>query len=81
MPNDFLQTEFTDKENCIKWVITNYLFHIPLYGFWVISIDIFDDEEIGDILMTNPATWSGPHQTYEEALAERDLLIDYIDKN
>lgn len=79
MPSDFRIWE--DRDEGYLWVVTNYLFHEPLYGFYVFNIELFADGDIQGTLLTVPINMNGPYDTYEQGIESvktilRDLHSD-----
>lgn len=48
--------------------IVEELFGAPLYGVYVIAIEVYNDDEIQGTLMTQPFDISGPFTTFQEAV-------------
>lgn len=57
------------------YIITNHLFHIPLYAFYLITIEMFYPDEIEGVLMTPPFDFEGPYQDCAQAEAVLNLRL------
>lgn len=55
------------EEYGAKIVLTNFLFGMPLYGYYVFQIDAFEDGDIEGTLMTAPFDISGPFDDFDKA--------------
>lgn len=55
-----------DDPNFAAYVITE-LFGVPLYAYYVVVIDRYQDGEIEGTLMTQPFEFLGPFTSFEDA--------------
>lgn len=62
-----------------KLVLTNWLFGMPLYAFYVFRIEVFAPDDIKGVLMTPPFDILGPYENFKQAKAELDKQIDLTD--
>lgn len=80
MPADFVQLIATDKRKTVSFILTNYLFHIPLYGYFIFTIDLYDDDDIEGVMMSTVFESEGPF-TFTLASELVQMKLDNADKN
>ncbi len=66
MPDRVLEIYCTDREHAVYLI--NYLFGVPLYAFYVLELERFQEGEIEGALMTVPFQFFGPFDTFAEAV-------------
>jgi len=76
MPEDFVQTVYEAKDIGVAFVVTNYLFHFPLHGYYVFDVDLFEDGDIEGQLMSVPLTITGPFKTFDDAASNVQQTLD-----
>jgi hypothetical protein len=50
------------------YVVTNEMFGAPLYAWYIVEIEVYDDGVIQGTLMTIPFQFYGPCETFEDAV-------------
>lgn len=66
-----------DCEDGAKLIVTNNLYGMPLYAWYVIEIEAFQPGEIEGTLMTEPFLIHGPLDTRQSA----DVLFEQLSEN
>jgi len=57
-------------------VVVNNLFTVPLFGFYVFVLDMYDPSDIKGTLMDCPLNMIGPFEDFFEAKEYADGLVD-----
>lgn len=60
MPSDFVQLIAKNKQETTAYIVTNYLFHLPLYGYYIFTVDLFNEGDVEGPLMSCPFVAEGP---------------------
>lgn len=68
----FWQDEYT------VFSIMDKLFGVPLYAWYIVELDLFEDGIIQGMLTTAPFTIHGPYETRKDAMIELRSLMDSL---
>lgn len=68
----FWQDEYT------VFTVLNHLFGVPMYAWYVVELELFEDGDIKGTLLTPPFTFHGPFESEHDALVELRSLMDSL---